>query len=100
MDPQQAGRQPILKAIEPIEDARLAPDRGADALILSDHGGRRSHRAASSIDALPALIDAAGSYIKAAMDAGSRSGKDVLNAAQSDAKDAYTRKSMLYGVGR
>jgi len=78
----------------------LRPIGGADALILSDHGSRRRHGAPSSVDALPALIEAAGSYIKAAMDAGSRSGKDVLNAAQSDAKDAYTRKSVLYGVGR
>ena len=93
------GGRLILKGIQDVEDARLAADSGADALIVSNHGGRQLDGADSSIQALPAIVDAVGSQIEVHMDGGIRSGQDVLKAVSLGAKGTYIGRSMLYGLG-
>ncbi|MCX8115614.1 MAG: alpha-hydroxy-acid oxidizing protein, partial [Burkholderiaceae bacterium] len=70
----------ILKGIMDAEDARLAAATGADALVVSNHGGRQLDGAPASIDALPSIVDAAGSKVEVWLDSGIRSGQDVLKA--------------------
>ncbi|MES2115178.1 MAG: alpha-hydroxy acid oxidase, partial [Pseudomonadota bacterium] len=77
---QRWGGKLILKGIMDAEDARLAADSGADALIVSNHGGRQLDGAQSSIGALPAIVEAAGKRIEVHMDGGIRSGQDVIKA--------------------
>lgn len=74
------GGKLILKGVMDAEDARLAADSGADALIVSNHGGRQLDGAPSSIEALPGIAEAAGKDIEVWMDGGIRSGQDVLKA--------------------
>ena len=93
------GGKLILKGIQDVEDARLAVQSGADALIVSNHGGRQLDGAESSIQALPAIVDAVGSQIEVHMDGGIRSGQDVLKAVSLGAKGTYIGRSMLYGLG-
>jgi L-lactate dehydrogenase (cytochrome) len=93
------GGKLILKGIQDIEDARLAVDSGADALVVSNHGGRQLDGAESSIRALPAVVDAVGSRIEVHMDGGIRSGQDVLKAVASGAKGVYIGRAFLYGLG-
>ena len=81
------------------EDARLAADSGADALIVSNHGGRQLDGAPSSIRALPPIADAVGSRIEVWMDGGIRSGQDVLKAIALGAKGTLIGRSFLYGLG-
>jgi len=93
------GGKLILKGIQDIEDARLAVDSGADALIVSNHGGRQLDGAESSIRALPAIVEAVGQRIEVHMDGGIRSGQDVLKARALGAKGTYIGRSFLYGLG-
>ena len=93
------GGKLILKGIQDVEDAHLAVQSGADALIVSNHGGRQLDGAESSIQALPAIVDAVGSQIEVHMDGGIRSGQDVLKAVSLGAKGTYIGRSMLYGLG-
>jgi L-lactate dehydrogenase (cytochrome) len=72
---------------------------GADALIVSNHGGRQLDGAQSSIEALPSIVQAVGSQIEVHMDGGIRSGQDVLKAIALGAKGTYIGRSMLYGLG-
>jgi len=74
------GGKLILKGIQDAEDARLAVESGADALIVSNHGGRQLDGALSSIAALPAIVSEVGSEIEVHLDGGIRSGQDVLKA--------------------
>ncbi|MDO9403980.1 MAG: alpha-hydroxy acid oxidase [Polaromonas sp.] len=89
----------ILKGIQDLEDAKLAAASGADALIVSNHGGRQLDGAQSSIAALPAIADGVGHRIEVHMDGGVRSGQDVLKALALGAKGVYIGRSMLYGLG-
>jgi L-lactate dehydrogenase (cytochrome) len=89
----------VLKGIQDVEDARLAADSGADALIVSNHGGRQLDGAPSSIAALPAIVEAVGHRIEVHMDGGIRSGQDVLKALALGAKGAYIGRAFLYGLG-
>lgn len=89
----------ILKGIQDVEDARLAVASGADALIVSNHGGRQLDGAPSSIRALPAIAEAVGQHIEVHMDGGVRSGQDVLKAIALGAKGVYIGRAMLYGLG-
>ncbi|MBE7419473.1 MAG: alpha-hydroxy-acid oxidizing protein [Ideonella sp.] len=89
----------ILKGIQDVDDARLAVNSGADALIVSNHGGRQLDGAQSSIAALPAIVSAVGSQIEVHMDGGVRSGQDVLKAVALGAKGVYIGRAMLYGLG-
>jgi len=93
------GGKLILKGIMDVEDARLAARSGADALIVSNHGGRQLDGAQSSIEALPAIVDAVGSQIEVHMDGGVRSGQDVLKARALGARGVYIGRAMLYGLG-
>jgi L-lactate dehydrogenase (cytochrome) len=93
------GGKLILKGIMDAEDARLAVDSGADALIVSNHGGRQLDGAPSSIAALPAIADAVGSQIEVWMDGGVRSGQDVLKARALGARGTLIGRSFLYGLG-
>jgi L-lactate dehydrogenase (cytochrome) len=96
---QRWGGKLILKGIQDVEDARLAVNSGADALIVSNHGGRQLDGAQSSIEALPAIAADVGSKIEVHMDGGIRSGQDVLKALALGAKGTYIGRAMLYGLG-
>jgi len=93
------GGKLILKGILDAEDARLAADCGADALIVSNHGGRQLDGALSSIEALPGIVDAVGSRIEVWMDGGIRSGQDVLKAVALGAKGTMIGRAFIYGLG-
>ena len=93
------GGKLILKGIQDVEDAKLAADSGADALIVSNHGGRQLDGAQSSIRALPAIVEAVGSKIEVHMDGGIRSGQDVLKAWALGARGTYLGRAFLYGLG-
>lgn len=93
------GGKIILKGIQDVEDARLAVDSGADALIVSNHGGRQLDGAESSIRALPQIVDAVGKQIEVHMDGGIRSGQDVLKARALGAQGTYIGRAFLYGLG-
>ena len=93
------GGKLILKGIQDVEDAKLAVQSGADALIVSNHGGRQLDGAQSSISALPAIVDAVGSQIEVHMDGGIRSGQDVLKARALGAQGVYIGRAFTYGLG-
>jgi L-lactate dehydrogenase (cytochrome) len=93
------GGKLILKGIMDPEDARLAVQSGADALVVSNHGGRQLDGAPSSIAALPAIVDAVGSQIEVWMDGGIRSGQDVLKAWALGARGTLIGRPFLYGLG-
>jgi L-lactate dehydrogenase (cytochrome) len=93
------GGKLILKGIQDVDDAHMAVQSGADALIVSNHGGRQLDGAQSSIEALPAIVDAVGQQIEVHMDGGIRSGQDVVKARALGAKGVYIGRSMLYGLG-
>jgi L-lactate dehydrogenase (cytochrome) len=96
---QRWGGKLIIKGIMDPEDARLAVDSGADALVVSNHGGRQLDGAQSSIGALPAIVDAVGNRIEVHMDGGIRSGQDVIRALALGAKGVYIGRPFLYGLG-
>ena len=93
------GGKLILKGILDAEDAQLAVDSGADAIVVSNHGGRQLDGAPSSIAALPAIADAVGSQIEVWMDGGIRSGQDVLRALALGAKSCMIGRAYIYGLG-
>jgi L-lactate dehydrogenase (cytochrome) len=93
------GGKIILKGIQDVEDARLAVESGADALVVSNHGGRQLDGAPSSISALPAIVDAVGNKIEVHMDGGIRSGQDVLKARALGARGTYIGRAFLYALG-
>jgi L-lactate dehydrogenase (cytochrome) len=93
------GGKLIIKGIMDAEDARLAASSGADALIVSNHGGRQLDGAPSSIAALPGIVDAVGQQIEVHMDGGVRSGQDVLRAVALGARGVYIGRPFLYGLG-
>ena len=95
----QWGGKLILKGIQDVEDARLAVASGADAIVVSNHGGRQLDGAPSSISALPAIVEAVGSDIEVWMDGGIRSGQDVLKAWALGAKGTMIGRAMVYGLG-
>ena len=89
----------IIKGIMDVEDARLAANSGADALIVSNHGGRQLDGAPSSIAALPAIVEAVGDKIEVHLDGGICSGQNVIKALALGAKGVYIGRSFLYGLG-
>jgi L-lactate dehydrogenase (cytochrome) len=93
------GGKLIIKGIMDVEDAKLAAQSGADALIVSNHGGRQLDGAQSSITALPAIVDAVGDKIEVHLDGGIRSGQDVIKAVALGAKGVYIGRAFLYGLG-
>lgn len=95
----QWGGKLILKGIMVAEDAQLAVDAGADAIVVSNHGGRQLDGAPSSIEALPPIIDAVGAKTEVWMDGGIRSGQDVLKAWALGARGTMIGRAMAYGLG-
>ncbi|MCP4766700.1 MAG: alpha-hydroxy-acid oxidizing protein [Gammaproteobacteria bacterium] len=93
------GGKLILKGILDAEDARMAVKTGADAIIVSNHGGRQLDGARSSISALPEIVDAVGNDIEVHFDGGIRSGQDVLKAVCLGAKSTYIGRAFIYGLG-
>jgi L-lactate dehydrogenase (cytochrome) len=93
------GGKLILKGILDVEDARLAAASGADAIIVSNHGGRQLDGAHSSIAMLPRIVDAVGDRIEVHMDGGIRSGQDVLKALALGARGTHIGRAFLYGLG-
>jgi L-lactate dehydrogenase (cytochrome) len=93
------GGKLILKGILDEDDARAAVDSGADAIIVSNHGGRQLDGAASSISMLPRIVAAVGDRVEVHMDGGIRSGQDVLKAVALGAKGTYIGRPFLYGLG-
>ncbi len=93
------GGKLILKGIMDAEDARLAVDAGADAIVVSNHGGRQLDGAPSSIHALPGIVDAVGRDIEVWMDGGIRGGQEVLKAWALGARGTLIGRSFLYGLG-
>jgi L-lactate dehydrogenase (cytochrome) len=93
------GGKLILKGILDVEDAKLATSTGADAIVVSNHGGRQLDGTVSSIRALPEVVQAVGDRIEVLFDGGIRSGQDVLRALALGAKGTMIGKSFAWGLG-
>ncbi len=93
------GGKVILKGILDAEDATMALKVGADAIVVSNHGGRQLDGAVSSISALPSILDAVGDQVEVHLDSGIRSGQDVLKALAMGAKGTYIGRAFVYGLG-
>ena len=93
------GGKLILKGIQDVEDAKLAVRSGADAIVVSNHGGRQLDGASSSIRALPPIVDAVGDKIEVWMDGGIRSGQDLLKALAHGAKGTMIGRAFNFGLG-
>jgi L-lactate dehydrogenase (cytochrome) len=89
----------ILKGIMDPDDARLARDAGADAIVVSNHGGRQLDGAVSSIRMLPSILEAVGDDLEVHLDSGIRSGQDVLKALALGAAGTYIGRAYIYGLG-
>ncbi len=96
---EQWGGKVILKGILDAEDAKMARDIGADAIIVSNHGGRQLDGAPSTIRVLPSIVDAVGDEVEVHIDGGIRSGQDVLKALALGAKGTYIGRAYIYGLG-
>jgi L-lactate dehydrogenase (cytochrome) len=96
---QRWGGKLVIKGIMDPEDARYCVDAGADALVVSNHGGRQLDGAPSSIAALPGIVAEVGKEIEVQLDGGIRSGQDVLRALALGAKGVYIGRPFLYGLG-
>ncbi|QBF30758.1 alpha-hydroxy acid oxidase [Thalassococcus sp. S3] len=96
---EQWGGKVILKGILDAEDAKMAAKLGADAIVVSNHGGRQLDGALSSIRMLPSIMDAVGDQIEVHLDSGIRSGQDVLKALALGAKGTYIGRAFVYGLG-
>jgi L-lactate dehydrogenase (cytochrome) len=96
---EQWGGKLILKGILDVEDAKIAASVGADAIVVSNHGGRQLDGAVSSIHALPAIVEAVGDQIEVWFDGGIRSGQDVLKATALGAKGTLVGRAFLYALG-
>ncbi len=95
----QWGGKVILKGILDAEDAKMAAKLGADAITVSNHGGRQLDGALSSIRMLRPIMDAVGSEVEVHLDSGIRSGQDVLKALAMGAKGTMIGRSFVYGLG-
>ena len=93
------GGKVILKGILDAEDAKMAAKVGADAIVVSNHGGRQLDGALSSIRVLPEIMDAVGDQIEVHLDSGIRSGQDVLKAVALGAKGTWIGRAYIYGLG-
>jgi L-lactate dehydrogenase (cytochrome) len=88
----------IIKGVLDVEDARLAANTGANALVVSNHGGRQLDGAPSSISALPRIADAVGGDIEIMFDGGIRSGQDVLRALGLGARSCLIGRAYIFGL--
>ena len=88
----------VVKGILTREDALLAAEHGAEAVVVSNHGGRQLDGVAASLDALPEVVDAVGDQIEVLMDGGVRRGIDVLKALALGARAVLVGRPVLYGL--
>lgn len=93
------GGKVILKGILDVEDAKMAAEVGADAIVVSNHGGRQLDGALSSIRMLPQIVEAVGDKVEVHFDSGIRSGQDVLKALALGAKGCMIGRAYVYGLG-
>ncbi|MCC0078355.1 MAG: alpha-hydroxy-acid oxidizing protein, partial [Rhodobacter sp.] len=93
------GGKLILKGINDAEDAVMAARVGADAIVVSNHGGRQLDGAMSSIRMLPSILDAVGDQVEVHLDSGIRTGQDVLKALALGAKGTFIGRAFVYGLG-
>jgi L-lactate dehydrogenase (cytochrome) len=93
------GGKVIVKGVLDPDDAKSAVAAGADAIIVSNHGGRQLDGAPSSIRVLPEILDAVGKSTEVFIDGGIRSGQDVLKAVALGAKGTFIGRAFLYGLG-
>ncbi|OXR49186.1 MULTISPECIES: alpha-hydroxy acid oxidase [unclassified Pusillimonas] len=93
------GGKLVLKGVMEVEDAQAAADAGADAIVVSNHGGRQLDGAPSPIEVLPEIVSVVGNQTEVWMDSGIRSGQDVLRAIALGAKGTMIGRSFLYGLG-
>ena len=96
---EQWGGPVILKGIIDADDAEMALQIGADAIVVSNHGGRQLDGALSSIRALPSIMERVGDKVEVHLDSGIRSGQDVMKAMAMGAKGTYIGRSFIYGLG-
>src|SRR5690242_3653796 len=89
----------VLKGILDVEDAEIAAKSGAQALVVSNHGGRQLDGAPSSIEVLPEIVDSVGSQMEVMFDGGIRSGQDVMRALALGAKSCMIGRAYAYGLG-
>ena len=93
------GGKLVLKGILDADDARIAADFGADAIVVSNHGGRQLDGALSSIRVLPEIVEAVGDRIEIHLDSGIRSGQDVLKALALGAHATWIGRAFIHGLG-
>jgi L-lactate dehydrogenase (cytochrome) len=89
----------VLKGILDVEDAEIAAKTGAQAIVVSNHGGRQLDGAPSSIEVLPEIVDAVGSDVEIMFDGGIRTGMDVMRALALGAKSCMIGRAYAYGLG-
>ncbi|TGV95667.1 alpha-hydroxy acid oxidase, partial [Mesorhizobium sp. M2E.F.Ca.ET.154.01.1.1] len=89
----------IIKGILNVDDARSASKAGADAIVVSNHGGRQLDGAPSTISMLPRVAEAVGSEVEVLFDGGVRSGQDVMRALALGARACLVGRAYVYGVG-
>ena len=89
----------LVRHILDVEDARMAAKVGADAIVVSNHGGRQLDGALSSIRMLRPIVDAVGDQVEVHMDGGIRSGQDVLKAIAMGARGTYIGRAFIHGLG-
>jgi L-lactate dehydrogenase (cytochrome) len=88
----------IVKGIQHVDDARMVVDHGADAVVVSNHGGRQLDRAPTPLEVLPTVVDAVGDRAEVLVDGGVRSGADVVAAVALGAKACLVGRAYLYGL--
>jgi L-lactate dehydrogenase (cytochrome) len=95
----QWGGKLILKGINDVDDARVAASLGADAIIVSNHGGRQLDGAPATIDMLGPIVNAVGDKTEVHFDSGIRTGMDIMKALALGAKSTYIGRAYIYGLG-
>lgn len=89
----------VLKGIQSVEDAKIAADRGVDAIAISNHGGRQLDSAPATLDLLPSIADVVGDRIEIICDGGVRRGSDIVKAVALGADAVMVGRPYLYGLG-
>jgi L-lactate dehydrogenase (cytochrome) len=88
----------VIKGIQSVEDARIAADRGLDAIAISNHGGRQLDSAPAPLDLLPAVVEAVGGRVEIICDGGVRRGSDIVKAVALGANAVMVGRPYLYGL--